>query len=452
MLQKAGNAKNTVNDSELEEKIRLAYQDYYLGQYSNPGYSFQDALEAIFGENMASVSELTNGVYTVSVNGKTYEFNPSTNSMQPIATVPWTKNADGSYSTGEGANKVTIHVGDYVNYDPTSGATEAQMTYTSYSASSATSNPTRNNGRTSGYSSDQSFDARTYKNAGYRWRVLDVKNGTIRLISEEYVGPGTYSDIGRTTYYLNGEKGYINGIEELNAISGIFGHGRGAQGAKSMTIKDINDITGYNPDTATPKSNAGAWNEYGNTVTYTYNSENNYTATRTNGANAADNTFDFSVWDNTFKYYDSTAKKFRNLTSGSKQIQCTYYNYYPALVNSNFLISQADENGRINVNETFKTLFGVATVGNDGRYRTFTRGNECLYWLASDYTDADQGPLRYGIFCIENSVVNSGYGGSLASNSGEWERNFGVRPIVTLRPDVQLEQTVSGSYNIILGE
>ena len=57
-----------------------------------------------------------------------------------------------------------LKVGDYVNYDPTEGATETQMTYTSYSLNNASSD--KNNGRTSGYDQDQSFDARTYKNAG----------------------------------------------------------------------------------------------------------------------------------------------------------------------------------------------------------------------------------------------------------------------------------------------
>lgn len=439
LLTKAGNAKNTANEAEIGEKIRLAYQDYYLGQHTQTGYSFQDALDKVFGAGVATATGPdSNGVYTVSVNGKTYEFNPATKGIQPVTTTAWTKNADGSYSTGEGAEKITIHVGDYVNYDPTLGVTDATtIQYTSY----GTSDPTKNNGRANG-NRDQSFDAATYKSAGYKWRVLDVKNGKIRLISEEYVGPGTYTDSNRTTYSLRGQAGYINGIDELNAISSIFGHGKGAESAISITAKDINDITGYDP--ATAKYDEGLWGEYGNKVTYTYNSKNNYTATRTNGANAEENTYTFN---DPFYYYDSNAKQLRLLTSESKEIASTYYYYYPAQVNSNFLVGGKDENGRINVNETFKTLFGVATVGEDGKYRTFTRGNGQNYWLASPYADAQGNNVNWGLRGVSSGGVSGG--GYLCNSYGnEYGNDDGVRPVVSLKSDVQLEANGNNNWNI----
>lgn len=73
ILTKATGAKNTANEAEIEEKIKLAYEDYYLGQHTQSGYTFQNALDKMFGEGVATVTE-SNGVYTVSVNEKTYEY------------------------------------------------------------------------------------------------------------------------------------------------------------------------------------------------------------------------------------------------------------------------------------------------------------------------------------------------------------------------------------------
>ena len=59
------------------------------------------------------------------------------------------------------------------------------MTYTSYSLNNTSSD--KNNGRTSGYSQDQSFDARTYKNAGYKWQVLDIKDFDTKSEFTQYI-------------------------------------------------------------------------------------------------------------------------------------------------------------------------------------------------------------------------------------------------------------------------
>lgn len=78
LLSKASTAKNTVNESEIEEKLKLAYQDYYLGQHTESGYTFQNAVDKMFGEGVATVTE-SSGIYTIKVtNGKKYIFDPAT--------------------------------------------------------------------------------------------------------------------------------------------------------------------------------------------------------------------------------------------------------------------------------------------------------------------------------------------------------------------------------------
>lgn len=378
LLSKASTTKNTVNEAEIAEKIRLAYQDYYLGQHTQTGYSFQDALDKIFGEGVAEATGPdSNGVYTVSVNGKIFEFNPATKELTPVSSsAAWTKNADGSYSVGEGSEKITINVGDYVNYDPTDGATTG-LTYTSDAATNG--------------DGEQIFNAETYKNAGYRWRVLDVKNGKIRLISEEYVGPGTYSDQSRTQYRLSEQAGYINGISELNKISAIFGHGKGAESATSITVDDINGVTGFNPNS--PKYGQGNWDEYGNTITYT-NNNGQITSSRTNTDNNDDKTYS---WDGgTFYYYDSTAREFKELTSGNMQITHTAY-YYNASSYAKAASTGKDTDGHNVLSKPYEILFGYKVVGDDNKFRTFSGSTQLDYWLASDCVHTSDWGANWGL-------------------------------------------------------
>ena len=425
IIDKSKNAVDKYSNEEIMEQIKLAYQEYQMSQYTDNPLTLQQAMDKAFGEGVATVSGDATSGWTVTVKGMAYPLSANGTVGEGVAVVSWTKTDDETYTNGT----QTLKVGDYVNYDPTAGATEEQMTYTSKAEKS-------------GWNNDQSFDARTYKNAGYGWRVLDVKDGQVRLISEEYVGPGSYSDQNRTTYMLLGQKGYINGIEELNKISSIFGHGKGAASATSITVDDINAITGYN--SATAQWAKGEWNEYGNKVTYTYNSENNYTATRTNGATAQDNT---STFNGSFNYYDSATRTFKSLTSGSKEITSTYYWYNPTTLTAESAAPTrgVDENGIYN--ETYTMLFGRFNTGNEsnGYFGDFTgTGTKPSYWLASDCAGAYSDYAFWGLHNVGNGVVS--YCGLYFSNGSEGGYiDYGVRPVVSLKSSVNLKWNATGN-------
>ena len=428
IIDKSKNAVDKYSEEEIAEQIKLAYQEYQMSQYTGTPLTLQQAMDNAFGAGVATVSGDATSGWTVTVGGKSY----------PLA-------ANGTVGEGVEVGKVkykgqTIGVGDYVNYDPTLNAT-GDTTYTSYSVSSAEANPTRNEGRTSGYTEDQTFDAATYKSANYGWRVLDVKNGKIRLISEEFVGPGTYSDQSRTKYYLQGQKGYINGIEELNAISAIFGHGTGAESATSVTVDDVNAITGFNPNS--PKFNQGSWNEYNNPVTYTYNSENSYTATRTNGANAEANTYNFS---GSFTYFNNATRTFVPLTSGSTTVTSTYYN---ADYNNSSALSKAGvlkDNGRFSA--PYEMLFGDYEYDKTNNYeRTFKGTTEQSYWLASEYAYAYDYYAYWGLRYVRATGVHSINLYDSYGSTGSY--GCGVRPVVTLSSSVNLKwNATAGEWQI----
>ena len=395
ILGKAKTAKTTNDEEKAKEQIKIAV----MGSYGKDGELNYDDLTKNLGQiGITRLPKEASYPLEVTLDGvsATIEANGEVNFTTSGG---YTQTGD-TITSPDGK---TMKVGDYVDYDPTLGANASDLTYTSTADKTGTN-------------SDQEFNATTYKSAGYGWRILGVSNGKIRLISEEFIGAGTYTDSNRTYYTLKGQKGFINGIEELNKISAIFGHGKGAEKATSITVEDINAITGYNPTTA--KYGEGNSYEYGNKVTYT----------RGEGT------------QNTFNYYDKTNKTFKALTSGSTEITSTYYYYYAGEFGKN---NGTDGTSAVddiyNLNETYKMLFGYDKVGSDNGFRNFTNGKcEQKYWLASDYAYAEPYFVKWGLRYVNDGYVNRNY----LCDSGGYESSYssyGVRPVVSLKSDVSLE-------------
>ena len=322
-----------------------------------------------------------------------------------------------------------VKVGDYVDYNPTIASkdgTKVEESKLSYTSPTGTASEHGN-----GYS-EQTFKA----TENTQWRVLSIENGTVELISRN--GIKTFDK--DLDFFIKGARGYLYAEQELNEVCKIFGYGYGADttkggsytvggpldtlvtgkiegtGARSITVEDINAITGYNPTTA--KYGEGNSYEYGNKVTYT----------RGEGT------------QNTFNYYDKTNKTFKALTSGSTEITSTYYYYYAGEFGKN---NGTDGTSAVddiyNLNETYKMLFGYDKVGSDNGFRNFTNGKcEQKYWLASDYAYAEPYFVKWGLRYVNDGYVNRNY----LCDSGGYESSYssyGVRPVVSLKSDVSLE-------------
>ena len=403
ILTKANEAKTITNEKDEEEQIEIGYTEYLMADQTGEKVNFEVSEAAVTGKE---------GDWIIRFNktGKEYYFDGET-----ITKVTWKQEEDTITNI---ETKQTLKVGDYVDYDPTLEANASDLTYTSKTDKT-------------GADSDQEFNAETYKNAEYGWRILGVSKGKLRLISGEFVGAGNYTNGSRTYYTLKGQKGYINGIEELNKISAIFGHGKGAEKATSITVEDINGITGYNQETA--KYGKGTFWEYGNKVTHTRGEGDTLSSSATNGKT-------WSGTQSTFNYYDKTNKTFKALTSGSTEITSTAYIYGPATLKDGFTqpVQGVDENGTYN--EVNQMLFGKWTMTADnGYYRSFTgTGTEPRYWLASDFVSAYSG---YGVYWGLRSVSDGGvyYYGLYYSSGDEYGNSYGVRPVVSLKSDVSLE-------------
>ena len=342
ILGKAKTAKTTNDEEKAKEQIKIAV----MGSYGKDGeLNYDDLTKNLEQIGIKGLPKEASYPLEVTLDGVIAEIDEN-GEVNFTTSGGYTQTGD-TITSPDGK---TMKVGDYVNYDPTLEANTGDLTYTS------TADKT-------GADSNQEFNVATYKSAGYGWRVLGVKNGKIRLISEEFIGPGTYTDSNRTKYTLKGQKGYINGIEELNKISSIFGHGKGAEKATSITVEDINEITGYNPETS--KYGEGNFDEYGNKVTYTRGEGDTLSSSATNGQK-------WSGTENTCNYYDKASKTFKALTSGNIQITSTHYYYNPLTLGTDKVVSGTNEDGTVNT--VYKMLFGYDKVGSDNYFRNFTNG------------------------------------------------------------------------------
>ena len=402
ILTKANEAKTITNEKDEEEQIEIGYTEYLMAD--------QTGEKADFKVSGATVTEKEGDwIIKFKKTGKEYYFDGDT-----ITKDVWKQDGDTITNI---ETKQTLKVGDYVDYDPTLEANASDLTYTSKTDKT-------------GADSDQEFNAETYKNAEYGWRILGVSKGKLRLISGEFVGAGNYTNGSRTYYTLKGRKGYINGIEELNKVSGIFGHGKGAEKATSITAEDINEITGYDP--AKAKCEEGNFNEYGNKVTYTKEGETKLSSRTTNGKK-------WSGTQSTLNYYDKSNKTFKTLTSGSTQITSTYYYYNPTTLNTKQEkpTQGVDENGVYNT--IYQILFGKYAVNTDSYEISFVgTGTQPRYWLASESANTVTNGVNWGLRRVNDGKV---YNRGIYFSSGtEYSYDdFGVRPIVYLKSDISLE-------------
>lgn len=402
ILTKANEAKTITNEKDEEEQIEIGYTEYLMADQTGEKVDFKVSEATVIGKE---------GDWKIKFNktGKEYYFDGET-----ITKATWKQEEDTITNI---ETKQTLKVGDYVDYDPTLEANASDLTYTSKTDKTGADN-------------DQEFNAETYKNAEYGWRILGVSKGKLRLISGEFVGAGNYTNGSRTYYTLKGQKGYINGIEELNKISAIFGHGKGAEKATSITSEDINEITGYDP--ATAKCEEGNFNEYGNKVTYTKEGETKLSSSATNGQK-------WSGTQNTLNYYDKSNKIFKTLTSGSTQITSTYYYYNPTTLNTKQEkpTQGVDENGVYNT--IYQILFGKYAVNTDSYEISFVgTGTQPRYWLASESANTVKNGVYWGLRRVSDGKV---YNRGIYFSTGTEDSfdDYGVRPTVYLKSDISLE-------------
>lgn len=331
----------------------------------------------------------------------------------------WLEQEDGSIKSIDG--KITLQIGDYVDYDPSKGGTLTNDSKCKYIAPQGTYVAT-----------DEGKDGKMEFGTGYengeqeftldsniQWKVMGIENGKIMLISAN-----TLNKI----LYLRGQTGYEYGPDIIDKISKIYGYGERALGSRALTVDDINKITGYDPKKTGNVEDAlygkGEIHEYGNKVTYTKNASNvGYNTT--NGKNGLGN---YSM----YRYYEESSKRWKSLSNGmSKDYKSNYYWYYPKTLTTSLSDTQV---GIIKTNE-YNTLF------------SFSGGSDAC-WLGSQYIYTTTGYNSFGIRGFSNGHSVGGY---YLFYSYGFNRTYGsgIRPVVYLEQEVQLKENGVNKWTIV---
>lgn len=226
------------------------------------------------------------------------------------------------------------------------------------------------------------------------WKVLGAENGKLLIMSTVNVG----------TLTLEGKNGYNNGISKLSEMCEPYG-----RNARSITVEDINRVTGYNP------TNQGDGTIYGAGEFWKYGSEVTYTASGSSTTNG--NTYTGSI---TYEHPDERKIGSNGVTSIT--VKNTYYSYYPYLLTtSNSTTGECK--GIPTSSPAYEMIFGKATD------TSASSGNN--YWLASSYVYSDNKGVSFGI----RSIYPEGRMGGCRlwrSNRGVDSDSCGVRAVVPI--------------------
>lgn len=434
ILNKAGKARDLTGEKSIAERVQLAYLGALAtekGEATEEGLT--TALNSEFGSGKYTLAQ---DLTKVTIDGKDYNFDGTVSGGGSGG--EWTQDSEGKIVSPDG--KVKLQIGDYVNYNALAGVDTTDTNNTTI----------KSNGTDNGYG-DQTFDLTKYTGDN-KWRVLGVKDGKVELISADLVPLSDNS----VYFYLNGRTGFQNAETELTKIAGLYGHGTHATGARSVNVDDINKITGYNPNAEGIKNptaeQIASGNKYGNNKLYEYGNEVTYswvetdkpkyeaTNGKTGNLSSSHNVTNSSYGDfqNSFSWYDfntNSWKKSPYISSASTSspveitsLTSTYYSYYPETLTTS--------------NDTNATT-GIANNSPE-RDMLFNNTDSKHYWLASRCVFAHSG---YAYFYVR--VVSYGYVGSdfLAISYGDENRfRHGVRPVVSLASDIQLEPNGTNAW------
>ncbi len=258
-----------------------------------------------------------------------------------------------------------------------------------------------------------------------KWRVLGEENGQLLLVSENFVDfEGSTGSAPYPYCSLEGADGWNNGVKKLNDIGAKFADGVKTEKGRSITVEDVNKITGYNPLEARMNQNdltqktpfaSGGISQYGNNVTYTMK--------------------DGKVWykgdQAVTEETESSNTKFWKIGENSNitepfTVKSTFYTYYPETLGP-FPGSAVAEG---------QTMEGIST--DSAAYDMLFKLSGPPYWLASPCVDAFGGNAIWNLFYVNPyGYVNRSE--LWDSDNGSYSCGFGVRAAVSLKSNITPE-------------
>ena len=288
-------------------------------------------------------------------------------------------------------NDGTIKVGDYISYTPDQASTDDILQ--ELATYSGNTDSTKNTTSTL----TQEID----KEKGLKWRVLDVKDGKVRLISDR---PTT------STIELSGAKGYNNAVYLLDkTCKTLYNNSKLASNVQNLKIEDIQDHLAYDYKQY-PNSNVDT-GKYGGTKEYTSSSYRKYpnifAKEKTGWVDGIQGT-ELSPSEQTTPINETK-------TTANEKIKITQTYWYKTMSANDF----DGEN-----KEMYYKLF----INNGSNYPT--------YWISSRCVNA--GSINAGFRVCYVYSGNVGAGNLYDSLVSEGSDGCAFRPCITLNSNVQV--------------
>ena len=287
-------------------------------------------------------------------------------------------------------NDGTIKVGDYISYTPDGASTENILQ--ELATYSGNTDSTKNTTSTL----TQEID----KEKGLKWRVLDVKDGKVRLISDR---PTT------SKITLHGAKGYNNAVYLLDkTCKTLYNNSKLASNVQNLKIEDIQDHLAYDYKQY-PNSNVDT-GKYGGTKEYTANKNypNIFAKEKTGWVDGIQGA-ELSLSEQTTPINETK-------TTANEKIKITQTYWYKTM-------SANDFNG--DSKEMYYKLF----INNGEK-------NYNAYWMSSRCVNALSG---FAYFHVRFVYSGSVYADDLDYSGDGWNsHDYAFRPCITLNSNVQV--------------
>ena len=368
IIGNANKAVDETNEKTIQEIANVAWGEAYANGARNVD-KLKEAVEKSLENN--------------NLNLKDYGINVTENGVDVAR--GWLQTKERTVVKGD----QVLNIGDIVNYDETNGGKVSVLT-------------------------------------DVGWKVLGAQNGNLIIMSDKDVTTKAFNE---NKTEDGGKLAYSNGINELNDACKVYGEGIGAIEARSITIEDVDRVTGYDKTTYEQALDKLGTTQisYGENITYYLDTT---TDTQKKPYYETEKGQTGNLIDEHTKFIYHDGKAWQEITipislPTQKTKICTLKNdYYFYEADKKTTLKQEDK--------AYKLLFG---------------NGDFEYWLASPIVYVGYGFAGFGLRLIYNNKVSGtafvktngeGFGGSVR----------GIRAVVVLDQDISLTGSSDTSWKI----
>lgn len=387
LFSKAKEATKQTQKEIDKEQLQVAVWDSYNNQGNLDLDKLKDNLPEGFSEKEGTYESEKGNLFIIE------------NGM--VKDVKWTQDEKGNILYEE--KESGIKIGDYVNYEKilqTNPVTVNENTQVIKDLQEYSGlKEAKNNGVTTEYNSKSQISQET----DLKWKVLDVKNGKLRLISENPT---------KSKVYLYGYNGYNNAVYLLDEICNTLYSIPGVGTVQNLKIEDIES-----------KIDSGKYDytQYINSQNIKYGETNEY---KNN------------------KYYPEILAKEK--TAWVDNVQGTELGLSEQNNQPMKQTPGKQANSSIKVTQTYWAKNMEETNWIDSRYQNIFIKNS--YWVASRCVQLQGDRCDFYVRKVQDNIVGGIW--ICASHAASNGCDYSVRPVISLNSDIQIKDKVENTWQI----